>query len=296
MRRSLASLVVLAAALGCEAASPGSGLDALLRVADAQWAPDPMPTEMDGPAVTTVRNARTMVWPGQRDKPVSGTLARDATAIALALEGDRGYWILPAGAPDVQAPTEVTFTARLSFAPTLPLGAHDLVLRAVSAAGRFGPPRREPLVAAPLVSVTGALVVSLRWDTNADLDLHVTDPQGIEVWARNINSYQPPPPGQPEDPQAWRHGGILDFDSNAGCVIDGRRQEDVVWADAAPAGQYVVRVDAPSLCGQPAARFVVEVYRQGQLAGTAEGTVVEAQTRGEHGRGAGLYVMAVDYP
>ena len=139
-------------------------------------------------------------------------------------------------------------------------------------------------------------MVSLRWDTNADLDLHVVDPQGIEIWARNINSYQPPPPGQPEDPEAWRRGGILDHDSNAGCLIDGRRRENVVWAEAPPPGQYIVRVDPASLCGEPAARFVVEVHKQGVSAARASGILVEEQVRGGQGKGAGIFVLAFDYP
>ena len=291
----VAAAMLLGAAAGCQGASPDSGLTASMTVAEAQWVPGEMPATTDGPPVTGVRNARTAVWAGQRDKPLTGTLAREATAVALALEGDWGHWILPAGAPDVLAPGELTFTARLSFAATLPSGAAALLVRAVNGGGRFGPVRREEILVEDRGSVAGALVVSLRWDTNADLDLHVVDPQGVEVWARNINSYQPPPPGQTEAPEAWRQGGILDHDSNAGCLIDGRRRENVVWAEAPPAGQYIVRVDPASLCGEPAARFVVEVRRQGENTARASGILVEAQARGGAGKGAGIFVLAFEY-
>jgi len=95
----------------------------------------------------------------------------------------------------------------------------------------MGPPAVVPLIASgPPGPPAGALVVSLEWDTEADLDLHVVTPDGVEIWAGNINSYQAPPPGTPVDPAAWQAGGILDLDSNAGCVIDGRQ----IWWDVRP--------------------------------------------------------------
>ena len=268
----------------------------MFRVEGAQWIPGPTPIDATGPAVLSVRNARTTVWPGQVDKNISGTLARSASAVSLGLEGDGGHWILPAGPPDVVSPAELTFAARVAFAATLPPGEHWLLLRAVDASGRFGPARREALLAQEAPSVAGELVFSLTWDSNADLDLHVVDPDGVEVWARNINSYQAPPPGQPEDPEAWRRGGILDHDSNAGCLVDGRRRENVVWAGPAPAGTYLVRVAAPSLCGEPAARWTVTASRAGVAAARATGTLVEASTRGKHAQGGGLLVLTFSYP
>ena len=307
MRAAPAPFVVLALAAtlaatltattaGCDAASAERGLSALLRVEGAQWTPGATPEAAVGPPVLSLRNPRSTVWPGQVAKSISGTLAPSASAVSFMLEGDRGHWIVPAGAPDAVAPAELTFAAHLAFAAALPLGQHWLLVRAVDPRGHFGPTRREPLLAQEMPPIAGELVFSLAWDTNADLDLHVVDPQGIEVWARNINSYQAPPPGQPEDPEVWRRGGILDHDSNAGCLIDGRRRENVVWAGPAPAGTYLVRVDAASLCGQPAARWTVQVIRAGVVAARAAGTLVESSTRGKHAQGSGLFVLMFSHP
>ena len=57
-------------------------------------------------------------------------------------------------------------------------------------------------------------------------------------------------PGQPGDPNGFKTGGILDFDSNGNCVIDGRRAENIFWTVAPPSGHYIARVDTYSMCGE----------------------------------------------
>jgi hypothetical protein len=272
------------------------GLAAWMRVAGAQPVPGDLARVVPsgGPAVVSVFNSLTTVQPGQREKPLGGTLAMGATAAALGLDGDRAYWIVVAGPPALDAPDLPTFQAALSFSPDLPEGPLSLLVRAADAGGRLGEAAAVPLVSAPAPEPSGGLVVSLRWDTEADLDLHVIVPGGVEVWAGNINSYQLPPPGAP-DAGTWQEGGILDFDSNAGCVIDGRRRENVVWTGAPPPGTYAVRVDTASLCGATSARWTVEVRRDGTVT-TAEGETVAGDARFSKGPGSGVQALAFDVP
>ena len=292
-------LAIAAAALGCRAAADASvGLDAQMRVEGAQFVAGDIDTAMpgDGPAVASVFNSLTAVQPGEREKPLTGALAATATTVALGLRGDRGYWIVVAGPASLDALDLPTFMATLSFSPALPLGSLTLVARAVDQRGRFGAPSTVPLTSTALPPPTGTLVVSLGWDTEADLDLHVVIPGGVEVWARNINSYRLPPPGTPVDAAAWRGGGILDFDSNAGCVIDGRRQENVVWQSPPPPGTYLVRVDTASLCGAAAARWTVEVTRDGASIGRSGGESLPGDARFSKGPGSGIQALAFDVP
>jgi hypothetical protein len=86
--------------------------------------------------------------------------------------------------------------------------------------------------------------------------------------------------------------GILDFDSNAGCVIDGRCNENVVWSVAAPAGDYVARVDTFSLCGNSAARWTVEALFDGVSLGKAEGEALPASQRFSKGKGSGVTALS----
>ena len=170
------------------------------------------------------------------------------------------------------------------------------MVRAADARGVLGAPATVPLSSVAMGTPSGALVISLRWDTESDLDLHVVIPGGVEVWAHNINSYQMPPPGTVADPLAWQQGGILDFDSNAGCVIDGRRQEDVVWQAAPAAGTYVVRVDTASLCGTPAARWTVNAVLNGVSLGASEGEALPSDVRFSKGAGSGVQALVFDVP
>jgi hypothetical protein len=120
------------------------------------------------------------------------------------------------------------------------------------------------------------------------------------VWSGNLNSYVPPPPGDPLDPDAAAAGGILDFDSNAQCLIDGRREENIAWRGAMampPTGEYAVLVDTFSLCAATTAHWKVEVFKDGsdQSIAHAEGTVTDADTRGAHEASSGIRALSFSY-
>jgi hypothetical protein len=55
------------------------------------------------------------------------------------LQGDLGYWLVPAGIPDVATPDEPSFSAAATFSRGIVLGSYTLVVRAVNDAGDFGP-------------------------------------------------------------------------------------------------------------------------------------------------------------
>jgi uncharacterized protein YfaP (DUF2135 family) len=147
------------------------------------------------------------------------------------------------------------------------------------------------------LAAAGAIVVSLSWDADADLDLRVVEPDGIEIWAKNINAHVPPSLGQDQPPDSIVLGyGILDLDSNSSCIIDGRRQENVIWRDPPASGRYLVRVDTFSLCGQPMARWTVEASRDGVVVGRATGVGTDVDTRFSHQAGAGQLALEIDVP
>ncbi len=301
-RRVVGAVAVVVATIvcgaGCGGASADPGLDALVLVEDAQFVPGPiaLADTDDGPSILTLAAARSVTAPGQRDEPLSGTLEASAEAVALGVVDDVGHWILPAGPPDSATPGLPTLTASLAFSTALPEGPLALVARAVDGAGRSGPPLTTIFVVDDRAPPEGPLVVSLGWDTDADLDLHVVLPDGVEVWSGNTNSVVRPGPGEPPlPPDAFRAGAQLDVDSTANCVDDGLRQENVVWSSTTtPApGPYRVRVETSALCGRPVARWWVVVRRDRVVVASAEGSSLPVDTRGPHGEGSGL--LALDF-
>jgi len=298
--RALVLVIAVALAAGvattaCDRVKADSGRDAALQVDGAQFFRQELPPDQGGPAVSTLSISPT-VRAGASGRRCSGATAQSGAAVALALRGDVGYWILPTGLPSFSAPDAPTFGTTVSFASALAAGPYELVAHAVDADGRFGPETTRPLTVTS-ATPSGHLVISLTWSNDADLDLHVVDPSGTEIYDRNINSYEPPAPGAPKEPPNTPHdGGVLDLDSNAGCVPDGVRAEHVVWTEPPPRGHYIVRVDTASLCGQPYAYWKVEAILDGVRLGGAEGEATEEDTRFAHERGAGVLALELDVP
>ena len=296
---------VLAAGLaGCTGVTADPGLDADVRVAGAQFFPGAMPAATGEAQIVSVESPSNAIRAGEINKALAGRLTRDGTAVAFGLAGDAGYWTVPAGVIDSSFPDQLDWSARLSFAPDLPDGPRQLTVAAIDPSGRFGPPTLQTLTVGPhSVALAGTrLVVSLSWDTEADLDLHLVVPTEppITVWSQHPSTYTPPAPGDPVDPDAISAAGVLDVDSNSQCLIDGRREENVIWQGSAampPAGSYAVLVDTFSLCAAPTAHWTVDVYRDGDPTSIAhaEGTVVDSDTRGAHVAGSGVRALTFDY-
>ncbi|MFO0675096.1 MAG: hypothetical protein U0169_01050 [Polyangiaceae bacterium] len=284
------------AACGGDAYFRASGRDAILQVEGADYVAGDPPPPSGGPRVAAVNVITDRIHPGEIGKACSGSVDGTGTSALLRLAGDRGYWILRTGVGEVDSPTLPAFRTNLAFAKSLALGEHALEVRAVDPSGRVGDVTTKVLTAES-AGPTGALVVRLAWKNDADLDLHVVDPAGVEIWKRDINSIPAPKPGEARDPEAWRTGGILDVDSNAACVIDGRRVENVVWEKSAPKGHYLVRVETASMCATRSAFWTVDAtLADGTVLGRAQGASTDADTRFSKGLGSGVLALEFDVP
>ncbi len=297
MRRALLLVALgvlwLAPACGTSATSD-EGNDAYLRIPGAQFyrgaIPAPAPS---APAVASIVLVNSYLYPDDIGFPIAGALAPGATAAAIGLARDVGYWIVPAGFPNVSTPSDPSYSATATFSSGILPGQYTLVVSAVDASGHFGAPSSQILTAHTSPSApTGDLVFTLTWDTESDLDLHVVDPAGAEIY-HGMMSDQPPPFAPQPDGGSY---GYLDWDSNASCVLDGKREEDVVWPSAPPKGTFIVRVDAASLCGQSIAHWTVRAVLNGNQIGEAQGVAVDADTRGPHDVGAGVTALTLAVP
>jgi hypothetical protein len=289
-------LALLALAACGDGASSDPGLAAFLRVDGAHFVPGAMPAAGRGPSVRSARVPHDTLTIGTQRERLSGTLDPAANAVALYRSRDAGYWILTAGIPTAEEPDLPSFNALLGLARDFPRGRFTLLLSATDRAGRFGA-RTSLALSAVSPSVDGELVVTLSWDDDADLDLHVIDPDGTEIWSRNINSWEPPAPGAAtSDAGAWQAGGLLDFDSNAGCAIDGRDLEHVSWQAQPPSGTYRVLVATASLCGEMSAHWALDVTLHGRSIANARGLSVETATRKGAGAGTGTAALSFVVP
>jgi hypothetical protein len=296
MVTSACALALVRITFGCDAVTQDQGYDAIMQVDGAQFYRGPMPAANGGPDVLQVTLQTTVVRVGMTDKPIVGTLDESAKAAAIGLDGDVGYFIVQAGAPTFETPGKPSFKTSLAFSHALSVGAHAINVASVDANGRFGALDVTPITVTDPNEPTGKLIVTLSWDTESDLDLHVVDPNGIEIYKGNINSYERPPPGSPPDASAYLDGGILDFDSNAACVIDGLRREDVTWKNTPPSGHYLVRVDTYSLCSADSANWLVTATLDGTVVGQTRGESLPTDVQMPHDRGAGALALEFDAP
>jgi hypothetical protein len=289
--------VALLAVSGCDnGEATTTGLDANMRVIGAREYPEELVAPDGGPELVTLTTSNSTVRAGIQSKTFTGVAAKGAEVIALSFSGDKGrHWRVPTTNVSTENMQQVTFSAQASFSPKLKAGTYQVIARALDSEGRAGAPQSLDVTVVESIVPDGALVVSLTWDTQSDLDLHVVTPDNTELWSGKINTYTPPTVGI-IDPEQVAAGGVLLFDSNSQCVLDGQREEDAVWTRTPPSGHYVVRVDTFSLCGQPGANWRIEAHLNGTLIGSASGSSVDADTRLPHEKGAGLFALQFDVP
>lgn len=279
-----------------DGASSDLALTAQLRLTDAQFIQGALPAVETETEVTSVSLPTNTIWPGESNKPLRGSLGPDAVAVAVALSDDLGYWIVPAGVPDSASPLDPTFRTTAAFSRDLAPGDYALELHAVDGRSRFGPASTTILTALsepPSALIEGELLVTLDWDTLADLDLHVIDPFGNEVYHGATHSVDPFAPGAALSSSS---DGVLLNDAHASCARSGQSRETVVWKSAPPEGRYLVRIDATSLCDEPFAHWKVKATLRGDSLGAASGTALDTDTWGNHDRGAGLTALDWELP
>ncbi len=188
--------------------------------------------------------------------------------IYVSVDGKVGFY-------EITLPANVTLATLLATYGTTESGAVTVNYAVANAAGAIG---SEASTSVNIVNVgTGDVQVTLSWNTRADVDLHVVDPSGEEVFYGN---------------DVAASGGTLDLDSNVGCVEEGRA-ENITWNSAPPRGTYIVRVDYYDECNATSTDYVVTVRRKGRAAETFTGTFTGAGTGG--GLGDGRQITTFTY-
>ncbi|WP_147381311.1 DUF6777 domain-containing protein [Nocardioides immobilis] len=113
---------------------------------------------------------------------------------------------------------------------------------------------------------TGTVQATLRWSGTADMDLHVIDSNGEEIYFLDHPSSS---------------GGDLDLDTIPGCGSGdtGPHTENIFWEQDAPPGEYTVFVYDYTSCDEPT-EYSLQVVVGGSTVVSETGTIAESQTEG----------------
>jgi hypothetical protein len=211
----------------------------------------PQIVNLTGPSAVT--NGGTLVL------HVEVSPAVDSPTFVVQLAGEPGYHTVVGVDPEGDGIYDITvWVGTETREATL-----SLSVALLDTAGNAGPPKRIEI---PLVqSGTGDVKVTLSFDRSHDLDLHVIEPTGDQIF------YQRP---------GSTLGGRLDLDSGANCEASVANTENVFWPPGgAPAGEYLVSVQNYEQCSPGAIGFTVTIVYDGVVE-THDGTFADG-TAGE---------------
>lgn len=191
------------------------------------------PAPGNGPSVTTPANTRIITGGSLQVELVA---SEPFVTAAIQVDGVDGYYLVTI--PQSKAAAGMVVTV----AGLVPELEFDYLVAVAGPDGEFGPWSRTTMDAIEVAG--GDIQVSVTWDTEADVDLHVVDPSGNEIYFGNRTA----------------SGGELDIDANAACSTSNIFQENIGWPQGnAASGSYVVRVEYWDACGAVETNYVVTV-------------------------------------
>ncbi len=278
-------------------AQTGLGTDEPIRVLGGQYVGGKLPAPGKGPEVHTVESKNNVVVQGAHQHVLGGGVGKTAAALAIRFADiGHGYWIVPTGTFD---PTsgDITYSFPYDIAVDAPVGVHPLLLSAVDLDGNFGPASELSLTIKSRVP-SGKVVISLEWDSAADLDLQLRTPEGKIVDGKHPTTLVPVDGGIDFDaPEGF---GELDRDSNHACLVDGYDEESVVWNTPPTPGRYAIWVNLFDACKTPGASFTVTVRRDGEVLERDSGRVLAIDANGragadQDGNPPGLFITEVSF-
>jgi hypothetical protein len=185
--------------------------------------------------------------------PISVITQSGAKKVIVGVEGVKGYYSVP-----VLNPSNTTILLILLFSQELEQDSFVIVV-AISDSQELVSIHKTIHVT-KIEAGTGQLQVSCSWDQRNDVDLHLVEPNGEEVYyATDISA----------------NGGVLDVDSNPNCSIDGINNENITYDDDAiiESGKYTVRVDFFANCYVSSnTNFIVSARYNGNLVTATSGS------------------------
>jgi hypothetical protein len=191
----------------------------------------PQITALTGPPAVT--NGGTAVLRVTLSAPVEDPI------FAVQLEGDDGYYTVAGVDPDHDAVYDIIVKIPADSEKTS-MRVGVALLDAMGNAGAF-----QEIAIQLVASGIGDVKVTLSFDRLHDLDLHVVEPRGDQIFYRTPGSTT---------------GGQLDLDSGANCEPSPYNTENVFWPPGgAPSGTYRVSVQNFQQCSPGEIKFTVRI-------------------------------------
>ncbi len=219
--------------------------DSYFNIEGAQFQSGSMPAESGGPEISSLYGNDNVLAGG--GNPVSIETSGDASEVIIGVDGVEGYFTYPVS---TMKSVEEIVLIYLLFTQEIE-GTFTIVFALVDIDGNVG--TYQNIEVQTVEAGTGQLQVNLSWDQPNDMDLHLIEPNGEEIYYGNSLS---------------DNGGFLDIDSNAGCGIDGVNSENITYGDTAivEPGTYIVIVDRWSNCSVSATtNFSVTATLNGEV-------------------------------
>ncbi len=224
--------------------------DKYFSVENGEYVPQKFPAQSDDALTIDAVDGNGYVIPGGA-AGISIVPSSEANYVLVGVQGETGYFKVPATITDNSINIYLVISQDLE--------AEDFViLVALSNDGSTAGEIKEISVNTVTVG-TGKLQISLNWDQENDIDLHLVEPDGEEIYYGCSES---------------SNGGKLDLDSNPDCDIDGVNNENIFYDDEATIeeGTYTVRVDMYANCSVTEnTKYSVVVHYDGDVISTTEG-------------------------
>jgi len=281
-------------------------LKSYFMIEDATFVNEALPEESDSPTAPQILSltGNTSIIEGGSN-PIAISSASSFSDVLVSVEGTKGYFKIPPtslrNASDV-----ALYYIYLIIDQNLPREDFTIIFCLINGNGEVS--SYEYLDVTTVEAGTGKLQISLSWNLDNDIDLHLIEPDGNEIYYNNPGGYDyedyyssvlgiKPIDGQSiwslpltaEQQNALNsitneelksvtsdfEGGWLDLDSNAGCSIDGVNNENITYAtlDDIQEGTYIVRVDFYSDCvGSGTTNYAVTARFKGELINPSSST------------------------
>jgi hypothetical protein len=245
--------------------------------------------------------------------PITINTFGTVTHLIVGIQGVTGYYQV--AVTDLQL-TSNGYTAIILFDNNLPETEFTLVTEMLNDADNIIASRTAIVVSTVEQSSVGKIQISLSWDLLNDIDLHLVEPSGNEIYygnEGNINyDWEKIYADHPDDYYDLTESqlaeyilddetttGVLDLDSNPGCSIDSVNNENIIYIFPSDisTGEYIVRVDFFSDCvGTGTSNYIVTARYDNELITVSSGSnpsygTFEAGTADYGGEGDGVEVM-----